>query len=816
MLLNHNLSCSVPDPRFAGASPQAQYEPDRSFDTVHIKLELDIDHEKKIIHGTATSSFRSINGSNILKLNAAGFKVSSVTDAKGKALKHKHGNGILEITTQKVEPGNEIAVVIKYKIHNPKLGVYFVGPDKHWPKKPIHIWSHSETEEAQYWFPVQDVPSDKATSEMILHVKKGFLAISNGILLSKTEKNNKEVFHWKMSKLHSPYLMNFVAGEFVEIKDSWKKIPVNYYCEKGREQETKNAFGKTPRMMEFFSNKIGFPYPYEKYHQMAVVDFIFGGMEHTTSTTMADSFLHESRIREEAKFRAEDVCAHELAHQWFGDLITCKDWSHGWLNESFATYFSALFTQFDSGDDEFLYQLYDNYNIYMSEDKDSYRRPIVTNMFKRSNDLFDRHLYEKGSLILNMIRNILGEKLWWAAIKKYVERNQNRAVETLDLIEAIREATGKNMKKFFDQWVFCAGHPEYKVLYHWNGKEAVVTISQMQKPDSPIYDMDMTFHFVTRNGVKNFTERVNGKKHTFKWRLDSEPVLFTADPDNFILKTMETIKPKKMWVYQLNFDPNVVGRITAAQELGKIGAVDELGKALHKEKFWGVQMEIAKALGVIRTEKAFDYLVEGLKIKHPRARRCAVAALGEFKDGKTVKHVKHFLDDKNSDLVPAESCITLGKSGDKSAEHMLKVMLGRNSWNDVIRTGSLEGLTLLKGEDAIDILKKYSLPGNFWRTRINALKNLALVGKGKRDVLDRLMECSKDTDFMVRFGTAMALGELMDERAVPVLEEMTKGHEDGRIIRSAEDSIKKIYSWLETDIETYRITEEVKKKMRRE
>ena len=238
-------------------------------------------------------------------------------------------------------------------------------------------------------------------------------------------------------------------------------MPVDYYCEKGREQDTRRAFGKTPKMLEFFSNFIGVRYPFPKYAQVAAADFIYGGMENTSATTQTDAALLDERAT--LDYSSDELVAHELAHQWFGDYLTCKDWSHAWLNESFATYFDPLFKRHDKGEDEFLYTLRTNAETYFQEDKEHYRRSIVTKVYKRPTDLFDRHLYEKGSVVLHMLHRELGEELFRESIHAYVRKNAGRVCGNDGLDQCDRGNDGPQpARRFFDQWVFGAGHPEFQ------------------------------------------------------------------------------------------------------------------------------------------------------------------------------------------------------------------------------------------------------------------------------------------------------------------------------------------------------------------
>ncbi len=806
----------VPDPRFAipGASPQ--YPPDRDFKTEHTKLELAFDIDNEIVSGKATIKIRTLVETDRIILNAASMKIKSVKLASGKALSFEYDNEKITINTGKTPSGQQLEIVVEYEIVKPRLGVYFVQPDKAYPKKPVQVWTHGETSDARYWFPCHDEPHEKATMEMLLTVPEDFFALSNGVLVSTKQDKKAKTYHWRMNYPMPSYLAMLAVGRFAEIKDEWKGVAVTYYCEKGREADARRAFGKTPNMLEFFSNTIGVKYPYDKYAQVAAADFIFGGMEHTTATTQTDLVLHDERAHEEAWH--DGLVAHELAHQWFGDLLTCKSWPHAWLNESFATYFDALFTEHDKGKDEFLYQLYGNAKTYFSEDQERYRRPLVTNIFIGPEDIFDRHLYEKGSLILHMLRNILGDAVWWKCIKYYVEKNANRTVETTDFISAIEEASGRSVRKFFDQWIYGAGHPELKANYYWDdkAKEAVIRVSQSQRVDdsTPLYSLPLTIEIITKEGQKRFVETLAEKQKQFRYKMASEPLDVRIDADNVLLKKMEFIKPKEMWLYQLANDQNAIGRIAAAQELAKISSSDivtTLEKQFDKEKFWGVQAEIAASLATMKIDAAVYALEKMAHVKSVKARRAVAEALGETKNGKALDILTKLLKDRSSYCVPAEAARSIGKVSHPNSMKLLKENLAVDSWNDTIRSYTLSGISQLQTDESVKLLKKYSEYGNHSRCRMTAIRALGAIGRGRKDVLDALIAYTEDKFSLVQMMAVISLGDLKDERAVPVLQKLTKGDRDSRIKRQALESIRKIYTWLDTDLETAQQMEKMKK-----
>jgi aminopeptidase N len=593
------------------------------------------------------------------------------------------------------------------------------------------------------------------------------------------------------------------VGEFAEIKDTWRGKPVLYYVPKGREADARRAFGQTPKMMEFFSRKIGVPYAYPKYAQVAALDFIFGGMENTSATTQTALTLHDERAH--LDFSSDPLVAHELAHQWFGDLLTCRDWSHAWLNESFATYFEALFTEFDKGADEFALELHNNGEIYFEEDRDHYRRPICTKVFKQPSDLFDRHLYEKGSRVLHMMRYLLGDDGFWKSMNAYVSDNRGRVVETRQLLDAIEKATGKNLAQFFDQWIFGAGHPEYKVRCWWDPrtKEAVVRVIQAQATNNEtgLFALPVVFSFRTAKGEKRFTETVNKRSHLFRFKLDGEPTLVLFDPDHWILKKVDFPKSEAMWVRQLTLDATVLGRADAARALGKVGgpaATAALAAALPTEKFWHVQSEIAQALGQIRTPAAVEALLRAHRaVEHPKARRGIIAALGEVKTLDVRAALLESVDTEKSYFAHTQTLRSLAKQGDPEVRPVLDRALRQDSWNDVTRSGALEALTALRPDDIVPILKKHTAYGVPHTRRMAAIRCLAQVGAGREDVRKHLQDLLEDDYLLVQLAAVRALVQIGDERAIPALEKLTKGHRDGRLIRTAEESVLRLKKNIE-------------------
>ncbi len=797
------------DVRFSYPGSAPHYAPDRTFDTKHIRLDLTIDFGKKTLKGFCTTSLQAIgSGAKEMVFDAVDFKDLKVT-SRGRALKFDYTGRQLKIYwSAPIKRGSSVDVIIAYRVTAPKLGLHFIGPDRQYPDKPVQAWTQGEDEYNRYWFPCHDAPQERTTTEMVITVPSQYTAISNGGLVRSTRHGRTKTFHWKQNVPHSPYLVSLAVGEFSEIKDRWKNVPVLYYCPPGREEDAKRAFGKTPKMIDFFSRKLGVPYAYAKYSQVAAFDFIYGGMENTSCTTQTALTLHDERAH--LDFSSDPLVAHELAHQWFGDLVTCKDWSHAWLNESFATYFEALFKEEDRGYDEFMYEMRGNADAYFEEDKERYRRPLSTKFYKNTNDLFDRHLYEKGSCILHMIRNFLGENDWWSSIHHYLVKHRAQGVETVNLIDAIQETTGKNMRPFFDQWVFKGGHPDYKIRSWWNAKEKKVYLRVLQtqavNEETSLFSMPIEFAVTVDGKTRRLKETIDKKEQLFSYALSSAPTLVLFDPDHIVLKRVDFVKPESMWIEQLTSDPHALGRIDAATALGTAPtptAIQALRQALSKETFWGVQCEIARALGTSRSIQGMEALLDGLRsVPHPKVRRVIYEALGQYPTTKVLQEVRAGHASEKSYLVEAEAVRTLGRMREPSLLNLFKDYLKKESWNDLLRCAALDAIGSLQLAESVLILKEHSRYGYHPNVRMTAIRRLGMLGRGRDDIQTHLLTLLADRYLLVQLAVVRALGAVADERATDALMKYTTGDLDGRLKRASEESIRKIRKGMEQEFPT--------------
>jgi aminopeptidase N len=820
-LLGAGLASSRPFPL---SGDTVHYAPDLVVDVKHIKLQIAIDPKKKHVGGVATHTLSAINnGVRHVDFDAVEMEITAVT-AGGKPVRFDYSDPVLRVDLGRgLRAGVETEIAITYSAY-PRRGLYFTAPDKDYPKKPLQAWSQGQDEDSRHWYPCIDFPNHQQTSEVIVTVPGSMISIGNGELkkVATNKRTGTKTYHWYQATPHVTYLLSQIVGTFAEIVHDFDGIPVQYYGPRGREADLQRTLDRTPAMLAFFSEATGQPYPYARYAQTFVADFIFGGMENVSATTLTDTSLLDARASIDAD--ADGLLAHELAHQWFGDLLTCRDWSHGWLNEGFATYFEALFTEHNKGLDELRLELYQNAQIYMSEDSGRYRRPIVNNVYHEPIDLFDRHLYEKGSLVLHMIRTVLGDELWSKAIRYYVQKHKSTNVTTPDLQRAIEVATGRNIDWLFDQYVYRGGHPAFRLAFEWDdkAKQAKLTVAQTQDDkDSSVFRLPVEVDFSVDGKRHAFNVDVSEKTHNFFFSLPAKPQLVRFDPGHNFLKTIEFKRAKDMLLFQLKNDDDVIGRIDAARELAKLAtpdAIAALKDAVTGDAFWGVQSEAARSLGTVRTEAARDALIASLKVKHPKARRGVVAALGQFRHDETAAAALEAILRKGdaSYYVEAAAAQALGQTRSPRAFDVLaKVAMAKESLNDAIRSQALAGLTELKEERALPIAIEWTRRGKSNPVRGAATFALGKLGqlsdRAKDTAYERLVELLPDEWLRVRLNAIAALAELKDMKALGELERTRTRDLDGRVIRAAREATARLHEGADKGDEIKKLREDFDK-----
>ncbi|MCC6572871.1 MAG: HEAT repeat domain-containing protein [Planctomycetes bacterium] len=776
---------------------------DRLVDVQHILIEIEPNFETKSLSGFATLTVSAINeGTEFVELDAAEMKIAGVK-VRGKPVHFHHdGQKLCVHFDNAPKPDKPFDITVEYAT-TPRRGAYFVGPDKAYPNKHREMWTQGQDEDSRYWFPCFDYPNEKATTEVIAKVPAGMISLSNGKLIKVTRKSDHELHHWKQAIPHVAYLVTLVIGEYTKIKDSWDGIEVSYYVPPGREEDGKRSFSRTPAIMKLFSEKTGVRYPYEKYSQITAVDFIFGGMENTTATTQTELTLHDARAH--LDFKSDGLVAHELAHQWFGDYVTCRDWSHAWLNEGFATFMETVWCEAEEGWAETQYYFERDMKAYLDEDRGAYRRPIVTNVYREPLDLFDRHLYQKGALVLHHLRATIGERLFWKSINHYLNKHAKSSVITQDLINAIQDVTGRNMEWFFDQWVFSGGHPDFKISAKWDDKSNQLELNVVQKQAkdelTAIFRVETKVRFVWEGGEETRDFELSEVSHRYFIKLPKRPKMVLFDPGNTVLKTVELDYTEEMLIEQLKGDKDdVMSRVYAARELGKkgtIAATDALAEAVLKDAFWGVQAECAGALGKIHSDRALDALIAARAVKNPKARQAVAISLGQWRGDKAADALLPMLYRDDSYFVETAAASSLGKTRSPKAYDALMSALGKESYNDTIRSGVFNGLCELRDMRALKTVRDWTTYGRSWQARLSAIVALGRLAHDSTEDRDKLMaretlEPLLEQDFRTTLSAIAGLQALNDLKAIPALDRCAQASLDGRIKRRAQDAAQAI------------------------
>ncbi|MEO0538594.1 MAG: M1 family metallopeptidase [Cyanobacteria bacterium P01_A01_bin.123] len=843
-----------------GAKPH--YTPDRPGQVEHISLDLDLDIPNKSYSGTCKIRLNPVrDGVEKLTLDAVNLQIESVKVGSAKQAFEADDEQLHICLKQPTKAGKTITIAIAYKVANPQRGLYFIGPDEHYPDKSVQVWTQGEDEDSRYWFPCFDYPGQLATSEIRVRVPQAYIAISNGSLASTTEDGDAKIFHWVQQQVHPTYLMTLAVGDFAVVEDQWRKIPVTYYVDQARQDDAQRTMGKTPQMMAFLSQKYGYDYAYPKYAQVCVDDFIFGGMENTSTTLLTDRCLIDERAALDNRF-AESLVVHELAHQWFGDLLVIAHWSHAWVKEGMATYSEVMWTDHEYGSEEAAYYRLKEMRSYLSEDKSRYRRPMVTHIYREAIELYDRHIYEKGACVYHMIRTALGDELFWQAIQHFVNTYAHQTVETIDLIRAIEQATGRNLRFLFDQYVFRGGHPDYKVAYSWDNDSnlAKLTVTQTQAKDgdngsdSGLFDLKIPVGFGYLEGggkdaeveLKTMAVQVCDREQAFYFPLEKKPQFISFDVGNHYTKTVTLEYPLAELKAQLQSDPDPISRIEAAKAIAKKGSLDgvkALIQALKEEAFWGVRVEVVEQLATIKLDQAVDGILKALKDDHPHVRRAGVSALGNIKTPESYKALKSIVEKGDpSYYVEADAARALGKVGatlansqtvtgksskskDKKVLKLLETVLKeRAGWNEVVRGGAIGGLSQFKSsEEALNIVLQYTEPGIPQALRLGAIRALGTISTDQSKpnvtrILEKLDELSRESFFLTQVAVVGALAQMETIQAIGVLQSLADSTPDGRVRRRAEEAVQTVQKNAGSDKAVKHIQQELDelKKMNQE
>jgi aminopeptidase N len=801
--------------------PLRYVSPSRPYTTTHTALDLDINLEKQTVAGHVIQTVRSLrDGLEDVSFNCVELTIDSVVVDGGRvkfdypvisdnstvwisSAGEAEADDRLVIRLPSALPRGATAKIAIYYHGAPKTGLYWIQPEKGLPDKRYEVWSQGEGEDNRRWIPCNDYPNDKSTFEGRFRVPKGYFAMSNGALVAKKDAGDRTEFYYKLDQPQVSYLIMLAVAKYKVHETKWRDVPVQYVVPPNTDDATiLRGYGKTVDMMEYFSRLIGIDYPYAKYAQVVVQDYIYGGMENTTATVMNIRTLYDER---DALTHTEvNLVAHELAHQWWGDMLTCREWSHMWLNEGFASYYAYLYKEHDEGVDSFRYKMRDQHLDVINGDKTD-PRPMVVDFFNRRDAVNNAHVYVKGASFLHMLRFLLGDALYHEAIREYGERFKFKVVETQDLMRVVKDVTGENLDWMFEQWVFLAGHPDFKVTKSWDDGVLRVTVEQTQKTGSlvPVFRMPVDIDVYADGGQQTHRVVIEQAKQTFYFQSLKEPTMVLFDKDDWILKTLDFSKTTRELLYELEHAP-YMARIRAAEALASKGkdpeTVPALKAVLMADGHYGLRREAALALGKISNDDALDALIGGMSAADGLVRVACVEAMGSFyRNDKASAALEKALNNDRAYGVRAEALTSFAKiKTPDAAKVCMAALANQDSDRETVRQAACKALGELKETAAMDRIKKYAMPGTRRELRNVAIASYAKLAKelekesDRRRASDVIAGMVDDWHLRTRGAAIDALVTIGDPSAVATLQRVASNDPLADLRQRAKISVDRI------------------------
>ncbi|MEZ5993556.1 MAG: M1 family aminopeptidase [Planctomycetota bacterium] len=642
---------------FTMPGAEAHYPPDLELEPVHLDIALRVDVAKLTAEGGVTSTIRANRtGASKISLHAADFEDVDVRDADGGKLTWNYDGKQIHVEWDDAfEHGDERKLVVRYKVEKPVTGLFFSNPTKEYPDAGTWAATDHETERARHWLPCIDLPNVRPTLSFHLTADKSFTILANGELVKEEEHDDgTKTAHWELKQRCPSYLTCFALGDFTRCDDGEHNgKPIAYFSSREfSAEDLKRTFGRTGSMLDWITKKLDDPFPFPKYFQFALPG-IGGAMENISLVSWDDMLVLDETLAKEWTWQLDQINLHEMAHTWFGDHIVCRDFAHAWLKESWAVYTETCYLEDTKGAEERDYDFFANLYNYIAEADGSYVRQIATRVFDHSWSMYDRHLYPGGAVRLHMLRHELGDETFWAGTRDYVKKFGGKTVETDDFRRVMEEHSGRSLVKWFDQWIFGKGYPSLKVSFSYDAKkkEGTFEIEQKQsdkKKGVPLFDFVTDLGWVIDGKLNTREVRLERDKHAFTIKMDSDPEQVRLDPNVRTVCKIDFNPGDDKLRKQLTDAEDVVGRILAAQELCKTGKrknIEAVRDAYRKEKFWGVRVRMAGALGGAASHTAVEALADLLGVEQDgMVCETLVRAAGKYRDPLIREALQRFLE----------------------------------------------------------------------------------------------------------------------------------------------------------------------------
>jgi len=662
----------------------ARYNPShtRINDLLHTKLEVHFDWANEKVMGKATLKLKPhFYPTRQLTLDAKNFEFHGVTfTGNGQSLKYDYDGQQITIDLERLyKRDEEYTLSIDYTASPNETGgsaaitsdkgLFFINPRGEEPNKPQQIWTQGETENNSRWFPTIDKPNERCTQEMYITVLDKYKTLSNGDLVESTKNSDgTRTDYWNMTDPHAPYLFMIAVGEFAVVTDEWNGKKVEYFVEPEYEEHARRIFPHTPEMLSFFSEKLGVEYPWQKYAQIIVRDYVSGAMENTTGVIFGE-FIQATERELIDDLTNDKIVAHEMFHHWFGDLVTCESWANLTMNEGFANYSEYLWLEHKYGKDEADFHWLNEMQGYLMSVRNGIH-PLIHFGHYDKEDMFDAHSYNKGGMVLHQLRNYVGDDAFFAALNKYLTDNIYSDVEAHELRLAFEDVTGEDLNWFFNQWYFEAGHPDLQVEYSYDEtlQKIRVKVEQLQDPEKQpaIFQLPVAIDIYQTDGQMVRQEvMVNDRIELFEFDVTTKPNLVNFDADRVLLAEVENNKTEEELLFQYQNAPLFMDRYEAVEKLKDsentaVGAV--MQKAL-KDEFWVIR---ALALGNVEVNSASENTIMMMAENDPHSsvRRNALTVLANTGDSKYAGIAKKAMQDQSFEVVGTamESLVALDKT----------------------------------------------------------------------------------------------------------------------------------------------------------
>ncbi len=653
------------------------YNPSRTLknDIVHTKLEVSFDWAKSRMNGKATITAKPhFYDTDSLILDAKGMDIMNI-QLNGKELVYVYDSLQLQIKLDKKYKRTENYTVSIEYVAKPEeretggsmaissdKGLYFINPKNEEKNKMPQIWTQGETEANSVWFPTIDSPNAKSTQEIFITVDEKYTTLSNGKLIaSKKNTNGTRTDHWKQELAHAPYLFMMAVGEFKVVKDFYtrpdgSKMEVNYFVEPEYEQYAKAIFGETPEMIKHFSQLLGVEYPWDKYHQIVVRDYVSGAMENTGAVIFGD-FVYKTD-RELLDGNDQSTIAHELFHHWFGDYVTCESWANLPLNESFANYSQYLWDEHRYGLDEANYQADQEAQGYYNSSQGGNHHNLINYSYFDKEEMFDGHSYNKGGRILHMLRNYLGDEAFFKGMNLYLTQNKYKSAEVHHLRLAFEEVSGEDLNWFFNQWFLGKGHPILQIYQTENKetKEVTLKIVQKQKLDEyPLFQLPVDVQIIDEKGKRIERIRITRQDQEFSFSYSGNLKNVLFDVNQVLLGIVYVDKPNAQFLNQYDLSNSYKLRAQALKyaERNITNETQQLILKALNDPFWNIRLLAIKASSKLTGTFLTDAVTQLKKIVSEDPKSAVRAATLDFLSTNTEEKV--FIDICNSSIVKEKS-----------------------------------------------------------------------------------------------------------------------------------------------------------------